>query len=70
MHGPESLGAHIRQERVGKLSLQDSLLVALLVAVTNFIWNPMRASPSLTESAASPVLLAIAGLALVTAYPA
>ena len=52
-----------------KLSSQDALLVTLLVAVTNFIWNPVGGALS-DRIGRKPVLLAIAGLALVTAYPA
>ncbi|VIO70438.1 Proline/betaine transporter [Bradyrhizobium ivorense] len=52
-----------------KLSTQDALLVTLLVAVTNFIWNPIGGAVS-DRIGRKPVLLAIAGLALITAYPA
>ncbi|MES5488126.1 MFS transporter [Bradyrhizobium sp. INPA03-11B] len=52
-----------------KLSAADSLLVTLLVAVTNFIWNPVGGAVS-DRIGRKPVLLAIACLALVTAYPA
>src|ERR1700750_287876 len=52
-----------------KLTTQDALLVTLLVAVTNFIWNPVGGAVS-DRIGRKPVLLAIAGLALVTAYPA
>ena len=52
-----------------KLSTQDALLVTLLVAVTNFIWNPVGGALS-DRVGRKPVLLAIAGLSLVTAYPA
>ena len=52
-----------------KLSTQDALLVTLLVAVTNFIWNPVGGALS-DRIGRKPVLLAIAGLAFVTAYPA
>lgn len=51
-----------------KLSTQDSLLVTLLVAVTNFIWNPVGGALS-DRIGRKPVLLAIAGLSLLTAYP-
>lgn len=51
-----------------KLSTQDSLLVTLLVAVTNFIWNPVGGALS-DRIGRKPVLLAIASLSLVTAYP-
>src|SRR6476661_10253018 len=52
-----------------KLSTQDSLLVTLLVAVTNFIWNPVGGAVS-DRIGRKPVLLAIAGLSFLTAYPA
>src|SRR6201987_4148785 len=45
------------------------LLVTLLVAVTNFIWNPVGGAVS-DRIGRKPVLLTIAGLLLVTAYPA
>jgi MFS transporter, MHS family, citrate/tricarballylate:H+ symporter len=51
------------------LTAQDSLLVTLMVAVTNFIWNPVGGALS-DRIGRRPVLLAIAGLSLVTAYPA
>jgi MHS family citrate/tricarballylate:H+ symporter-like MFS transporter len=52
-----------------KLTSQDALLVTLLVAVTNFIWNPVGGALS-DRIGRKPVLLAIAGLSFVTAYPA
>jgi MFS transporter, MHS family, citrate/tricarballylate:H+ symporter len=52
-----------------KLSTQDALLVTLMVAVTNFIWNPVGGALS-DRVGRKPVLLAIAGLSFVTAYPA
>ncbi len=52
-----------------KLSTTDALLVTLLVAVTNFIWNPVGGAVS-DRLGRKPVLVAIAGLSLVTAYPA
>src|ERR1700754_2647785 len=52
-----------------KLSTADALLVTLLVAVTNFIWNPVGGALS-DRIGHKPVLLAIACLSLVTAYPA
>ncbi|MBR1199794.1 MFS transporter [Bradyrhizobium sp. AUGA SZCCT0240] len=52
-----------------KLSTPDALLVTLLVAVTNFIWNPVGGALS-DRIGRKPVLLAIACLALLTAYPA
>lgn len=52
-----------------KLTSQDALLVTLLVAVTNFFWNPVGGAVS-DRLGRKPVLLTIAGLSLVTAYPA
>jgi MFS transporter, MHS family, citrate/tricarballylate:H+ symporter len=52
-----------------KLTSSDALLVTLLVAVTNFIWNPVGGAVS-DRLGRKPVLLTIAGLSLVTAYPA
>jgi MHS family citrate/tricarballylate:H+ symporter-like MFS transporter len=52
-----------------KLSTQDALLVTLLVAVTNFIWNPVGGALS-DRVGRKPVLLVIACLSLVTTYPA
>jgi MHS family citrate/tricarballylate:H+ symporter-like MFS transporter len=52
-----------------KLSTQDALLVTLLVAITNFFWNPVGGALS-DRIGRKPVLLTIACLALVTAYPA
>jgi MHS family citrate/tricarballylate:H+ symporter-like MFS transporter len=51
------------------LSSSGTLLVTLLVAVTNFIWNPVGGAVS-DRLGRKPVLLTIAGLSLVTAYPA
>jgi MHS family citrate/tricarballylate:H+ symporter-like MFS transporter len=51
------------------LTAQDSLLVTLMVAVTNFIWNPVGGALS-DRIGRKPVLLAITGLSFVTAYPA
>jgi MHS family citrate/tricarballylate:H+ symporter-like MFS transporter len=56
-------------KNVLKLTTADALLVTLLVAVTNFIWNPVGGALS-DRIGRKPVLLAIAGLSLVTAYPA
>jgi MFS transporter, MHS family, citrate/tricarballylate:H+ symporter len=56
-------------KNVLKLSTQDALLVTLLVAVTNFIWNPVGGAVS-DRVGRKPVLLTIAVLALLTAYPA
>jgi MHS family citrate/tricarballylate:H+ symporter-like MFS transporter len=52
-----------------KLTSHDALLVTLLVAVTNFIWNPVGGAVS-DRLGRKPVLLTIACLSLVTAYPA
>jgi MHS family citrate/tricarballylate:H+ symporter-like MFS transporter len=52
-----------------KLSTQEALIVTLLVAVTNFIWNPVGGAVS-DRLGRKPVLLTIACLSLVTAYPA
>jgi MHS family citrate/tricarballylate:H+ symporter-like MFS transporter len=52
-----------------KLTSQDALLVTLLVAVTNFIWNPVGGAVS-DRLGRKPVLLTIACLSLLTAYPA
>jgi MHS family citrate/tricarballylate:H+ symporter-like MFS transporter len=52
-----------------KLSATDALLVTLLVAVTNFIWNPVGGALS-DRIGRKPVLLAISVLSLLTAYPA
>ncbi|THD68239.1 MAG: MFS transporter [Bradyrhizobium sp.] len=52
-----------------KLSAQDSLLVTLMVAVTNFIWNPVGGAVS-DRIGRKPVLLTIACLSFLTAYPA
>ncbi|TMJ87543.1 MAG: MFS transporter [Alphaproteobacteria bacterium] len=51
-----------------KLTTRDALLVTLCVAVTNFIWLPVGGAIS-DRIGRRPVLLAIAGLSLVTAYP-
>lgn len=59
-----TFGRHVLQ-----LSSQNTLLVTLLVAVTNFIWNPIGGAIS-DRIGRKPVLLTIAGLALVTVYPA
>jgi MFS transporter, MHS family, citrate/tricarballylate:H+ symporter len=52
-----------------KLSTQDALLVTLVVAMTNFIWNPVGGALS-DRVGRKPVLLTIACLSLVSAYPA
>src|SRR6202049_2562863 len=56
-------------KNVLKLTSQDALLVTLLVAVTNFIWNPVGGAVS-DRLGRKPVLLAIACLSLLTTYPA
>jgi MHS family citrate/tricarballylate:H+ symporter-like MFS transporter len=52
-----------------KLSEVDSLIVTLCVAVTNFVWLPIGGAVS-DRIGRQPVLLTIAMLAFVTAYPA
>src|SRR6201995_522132 len=52
-----------------KLSASGTLLVTLLVAVTNFIWNPVGGAPS-DRIGRKPVLVTIATLSFLTAYPA
>jgi MHS family citrate/tricarballylate:H+ symporter-like MFS transporter len=52
-----------------KLTTRDALLVTLLVAVTNFIWNPVGGAVS-DRIGRRPVLLTIASLSFLTAYPA
>jgi MHS family citrate/tricarballylate:H+ symporter-like MFS transporter len=52
-----------------KLSAADSLLVTLCVAVTNFIWLPIGGAIS-DRIGRKAVLLTIAVMAFVTAYPA
>jgi MHS family citrate/tricarballylate:H+ symporter-like MFS transporter len=56
-------------QRVLKLTEFESLLVTVCVAVTNFIWLPIGGAIS-DRVGRKPVLLTIAILALVTAYPA
>jgi MHS family citrate/tricarballylate:H+ symporter-like MFS transporter len=56
-------------KNVLKLPDQDALLVTMMVAVTNFIWNPVGGALS-DRIGRKPVLLTIAGLSFVTAYPA
>ena len=63
------LYADLRQERAEAFAAEDALLVTLLVAVTNFIWNPVGGAVS-DRIGRKPVLLTIAGLSFVTAYPA
>ncbi|MEX3900332.1 MFS transporter [Paraburkholderia sp. BR10954] len=52
-----------------KLSTSDSLMVTLLVGVSNFIWLPIGGALS-DRIGRKPILLAIAVLAVFTAYPA
>jgi MHS family citrate/tricarballylate:H+ symporter-like MFS transporter len=52
-----------------KLTNQEALLVTLLVAVGNFIWNPVGGAIS-DRIGRKPVLVTIAVLSLLTAYPA
>ena len=56
-------------KNVLKLSATDSLLVTLLVATTNFIWLPIGGAIS-DRIGRKPVLMTIAILGLLTAYPA
>ena len=51
-----------------KLATRESLTVTLIVAVTNFIWLPIGGALS-DRIGRKPVLLAIAALSLVSAYP-
>ena len=51
------------------LSSTDSLIVTLLVAITNFIWLPVGGALS-DRIGRKPLLLTITALAVVTAYPA
>jgi MFS transporter, MHS family, citrate/tricarballylate:H+ symporter len=51
-----------------KLSQTDSLLVTLFVAVTNFLWLPVGGAIS-DRIGRKPVLLTIATLGFLTAYP-
>ena len=51
------------------LSASDSLLVTLLVAVSNFIWLPVGGALS-DRFGRKPVLIAMTLLALATSYPA
>ena len=52
-----------------KLSTGDSLLVTVFVAITNFIWLPIGGALS-DRIGRKPVLLVVAALTLVSAYPA
>ncbi|WP_322029473.1 MFS transporter [Paraburkholderia sp. J76] len=51
------------------LSTADSLLVTLCIAVSNFIWLPIGGALS-DKFGRQPLLLAMAALAIFTAYPA
>ena len=56
-------------KNVLKLSTQDALIVTCLIAITNFIWNPVGGALS-DRIGRKPVLLTITLLAFFTAYPA
>jgi MFS transporter, MHS family, citrate/tricarballylate:H+ symporter len=56
-------------EKVLLLPKKDALQVTMMVAVTNFIWNPIGGALS-DRIGRKPVLLAITALSFVTAYPA
>ncbi|MEB5974267.1 tricarballylate/proton symporter TcuC [Pantoea dispersa] len=56
-------------KKVLMLSASDSLLVTLLVAISNFIWLPIGGALS-DRFGRKPVLLTMTLLALATAYPA
>ena len=56
-------------KKVLMLSASDSLLVTLLVAISNFLWLPIGGALS-DRYGRKPVLVIMAVLALVTAYPA
>lgn len=56
-------------KKVLLLSASDSLLVTLLVAVSNFIWLPIGGAIS-DRFGRKPVLVAMTLLAIVTTYPA
>ena len=51
------------------LSAADSLLVTLLVGVSNFVWLPIGGALS-DRMGRKPILIGISALALLTAYPA
>ena len=51
------------------LSAKDSLIVTLLVAVSNFVWLPIGGALS-DRIGRRPLLLAVTTLAILTAYPA
>jgi len=56
-------------EKVLLLPKKDALQVTMIVAVTNFIWNPIGGALS-DRIGRKPVLVAITALSFVTAYPA
>ncbi|WP_038881989.1 MFS transporter, partial [Cronobacter malonaticus] len=56
-------------KKVLMLSASDSLLVTLLVAISNFFWLPVGGALS-DRFGRKPVLIAMTLLALATAYPA
>ncbi len=56
-------------KKVLMLSASDSLLVTLLVAISNFIWLPIGGALS-DRFGRKTVLVTMALLALITAYPA
>ncbi|MEZ3499864.1 MFS transporter [Pantoea sp. KPR_PJ] len=56
-------------KKVLMLSASDSLLVTLLVAVSNFIWLPIGGAIS-DRYGRKPVLITMALIAIATAYPA
>ncbi|MBY4839878.1 MFS transporter [Pantoea sp. DY-5] len=56
-------------KKVLMLSASDSLLVTLLVAISNFFWLPVGGALS-DRYGRKPVLVTMAVLALITAYPA
>ncbi|RPE03672.1 MFS transporter [Candidatus Pantoea deserta] len=56
-------------KKVLMLSASDSLLVTLLVAVSNFIWLPIGGAIS-DRYGRKPVLVAMALIAIATSYPA
>ena len=52
-----------------KLTTEDSLMVTLLVGVSNFIWLPIGGALS-DRIGRKPILVTIAALAILTSYPA
>lgn len=56
-------------KKVLMLSATDSLLVTLLVAISNFLWLPVGGALS-DRFGRKPVLITMAAFALVTSYPA